>query len=103
MQHAEIGETDGELTIGTLHHVEHEAVSGAVHGFQPVHLFVLLDEVHVLFVFEEVSGHLPEFLVVDVRGDDLAVSSNTVFLSHEFLQAVVDDGALWEEEGTAWG
>lgn len=86
-----------------LDHIEHDTMTRAVHWLQPMLLArFFLDEEDVLLVLKVVTAHLPKFRVVDIRRDDLTISSDFVFRPHEFYQSVVDDCSVWVEKSAAW-
>ncbi len=77
-------------------------MSWTVHRFETMALAILLNKVHIVFIFEVVATHLPQVLVIHVRSHDFLVSSDSVLLSHKRLKPVVDSGSLREEESAAW-
>lgn len=79
MKHSEVSHPDGEVTIGPLHHVEHNAVTWTVHWLEAVLFVSLLDEEDVLSVLKVVAARLPQFGTVDVWRKNLTVSSDFVF------------------------
>jgi hypothetical protein len=103
MQGAEVGVPDGKVTVGVLHHVEHEAVSGTVHGLDSViSLLAHLDEEHVLLVLVIVAADLPKLDVVHVGRDDLLVAADEVLLAQKIGELVIDACTVRVEERGAW-
>ena len=99
---SEISHSDRKISVRVLDHIEHDAMTRAVHWLKAMLLArFFLDEEDVLLVFEVMSAHLPKFRVVDVRGDDFAISSDFVFRPHQFDQSVVDDCSVWIEKSAA--
>lgn len=101
VEDTEVGIPEGKVTVTVDTVLEHDAVSGAVHRLETLTRLVRLEDEHVLLVVLVVTRGLPQFEVVDVRGDDFLVATHAVLLSDHFDQFVVDEGALREEESAA--
>ncbi len=95
----ELGEPEGHVPVGTGFAVVDDGASGAVHGFDGVHLVVDHGGVHVVLVVLPVAGGLPEVSVEDLGGQDLLVSGRNVDLPPVAHEGVLEDHSVGEEEG----
>jgi hypothetical protein len=101
VQDTKISHPDGQIPVGMLVHVEHDTVTGTIHGLETVLLpRLLVDEEDVLFVLEVVTADLPELRVVNVGRNHLAVTTDLVLGSHELNQTVVDNRSVWVKQST---
>lgn len=67
-----------------LSHIEHEAVTGTVHGFDTeLTLIAHVDEEHILLIGIVVPTRLPEVDIVEVRCNDFIEASQPVLLTKE--------------------
>ena len=64
--------------------------------------FFCLEQEDVLFVVLIVARLLEQLEVVQVGSHDLIEATDTVLLSDQVHQLVVDHGAVRVEKGTAW-
>ena len=84
-----------------MDHVEHEAVTRAVHGLESMFFIIVLDEEDILFVLEIVATTLPQIRAVYVGRYDFTVAPNLVLGSHEVEKFIVNDCAVWEKHCTS--
>lgn len=101
MQNAEIGNSHRQITIGNQVLAKQDAVARTVHGFNTENglvSFIFLDNEHVALIFVPMTRFLPEFGVVNVRGDDFFVPAVAVLFTHDREQLVINNSAMGMEE-----
>ncbi len=101
MEHAQVGISQGQVSVADDTVLKKNAMSGAVHRLQTVASVVTLEQKHSISVVLVMSTSLPKFKVIHVRSDNFLVTSHSVLLSNHKHQFVVDMGALGLEEGAA--
>mmetsp|Transcript_24387 Transcript_24387/g.77250 ORF Transcript_24387/g.77250 Transcript_24387/m.77250 type:complete len:588 (-) Transcript_24387:95-1858(-) len=101
VQHAEVGHAEGQLAVGALAVLEHEAVARAVHRLEREGLPLAVEHEHVLRVLSRVARGLPQLEVVHVRRDDLLVAPEPQLPADELDKLVVQPTAERLEEARA--
>lgn len=101
MEHAEVGISQGQVSVADDTVLEKNAMGGAVHRLQTVTSIVTLEQKHRISVVLVMSTSLPKFEVIHVRSDNFLVTSHSVLLSNHKHEFVVNVGALGLEEGAA--
>eukprot|EP00053_Salpingoeca_punica_P013384 m.120929 g.120929 ORF g.120929 m.120929 type:complete len:748 (-) comp16189_c0_seq1:23-2266(-) len=101
VQHAKVGEANGQLLVRADAVAEHQAVARAVHRLQSKLLLLHFKAEHVVLVVVPVAGGLPQPDVVHVGADDLSEAALPVLGLDEGDQLVVDVGAARQEEAAA--
>mmetsp|Transcript_36730 Transcript_36730/g.118502 ORF Transcript_36730/g.118502 Transcript_36730/m.118502 type:complete len:471 (-) Transcript_36730:417-1829(-) len=101
VQHAEVGHAEGQLAVGALAVLEHEAVARAVHRLEREGLPLAVEHEHVLRVLSRVARGLPQLEVVHVRRDDLLVAPEPQLAADELDKLVVQPTAERLEEARA--
>jgi len=101
VEHAKVSEANRQLLVRALAVLEHKAVGWAVHRLEGPRLVLSFKRKHVILVVLPVTGCFPEFCVKNVWGDDLLEPAHTVLLTDKVHEAVVQEGTLGKEEGTA--
>ncbi len=92
---AEFGVTQRQVAIRTTLATVNQNVPGAIHRLESEALpFDLERSVHRVRVVFEMTGDLEEFLVHDMRGDDLVVTALAQAFANEGFDDAADDGAL---------
>ena len=66
VQNTKVTVPDRKVSVRADGVVEHEAMAGAVHGFDTESLVLRLEEENIILVVGVMTGHLPEFEVVHV-------------------------------------
>jgi hypothetical protein len=67
VQNSKISHSDGQISVGMLGRIEHGAMTWTVHRLQSVFLSgLLMNEEHILPVFEIMATHFPKFGVVEI-------------------------------------
>jgi len=101
MEDTEVGKTERQVSVGSDLVVEHEAVSGAVHGLHSESLVLNLAKENVVLVVGVMAGSFPQLQVEEVGGNGFRVTSNTVLFADHLNELVVDDGTMGVEETAA--
>ena len=101
MHHAELGHAHGELTIGVLGRLVHQASAGAIHLLDRIADPVDLAEVHVLLVVVPVSTSVPKLLVENNRGPYLTIAVFVVLVAQEINYLIPYDCPFAVYEGKA--
>ena len=70
VEDTKVRETERKVSVGTASVLEHEAVTGAVHGLETVLGIITVEEEHIVSVVVSMTRDLPEIKVEDVGGDD---------------------------------
>lgn len=102
MQDSEIRETEREFTIGSFTDIKHEAMGGAVHGFETELFLFDVKHKHLVLVVIVMTRRLPELDVEHVGRHDLRVSTLTILALDEGHQRVVNPRTMGEEETRTW-
>lgn len=101
VENTEIGKSKGQVPVGADLVIKHYAVGRAVHRFHAETLTLNLPHEDVFLVCLVVARSLPKIQVENIRGQNLIVASDTVLLSDQRNELVVDNGAVRIEECTA--
>ena len=80
VQDAKVGEANRQLTVGPGAVLEHDAVTGAVHGLERKLLVLGRQAEHVVLVVLPMARRLEELLGVDVGRHDLREATSPVLL-----------------------
>ena len=83
MKYSKFSESYWQISVRSLNHIEHDAMSWTIHWLEAVLVATfLLDEEDILLVFEVMPTHFPEFSVVEVRRNNFIVTTDFILPSH---------------------
>lgn len=100
VEDSEVSVSEREISVGSLDGVEHETMSGTIHGLESVFFVVIFEKEHVLLVLCPMSGDLPKLCIEEIGSNDLIVTSDSVLSTESFDQFVIDMGTVGVEEST---
>ena len=98
----ELGNTQGQILVGTRAVLEDSAVVRAVHGFEQIDLTLLGsgDRLEtVLAIVIPVTGSDVEVLVSDMRGHHLLITIAFLYLLEEIFQTQTKGSAFGQPDG----
>jgi hypothetical protein len=102
VEHAEVGKSDGEISVGSLDLVEHQTMSGTVHWLETMNLIFAIDQEHVFLVLGPMTGNLPQIALIEIGRYNLSVASNLVLMAQYLHQFVVQKCTVREPKSTPW-
>lgn len=77
-------------------------VTRTVHWLNTKPAAFIFKHEQILFVLLVVTRDLPKSQIENVRCNNFTKSSESVLISHEFNQFVIDERTFFSEESTSW-
>ena len=102
VENTEICESDWQFFVGSLLVSEHQAMGWAVHWLDSITLVLSFEQEDVFGVLFVVTRSLPQLQVENIWGNDFLETSNSVLLSDEIHEPVVNMSTFWIHERTTW-